>query len=136
MDHSCEGCGKRFQARRGAKTCSATCRKRVSDRLKAVGGTTAPPGNVGPAPTPQAQPELVAAVAAELEAAGRLDTALGRQALRLAQRMHSEFDTGSAIAALSKELRATMAEALKDATPVADPLDELAARRSRKAAGA
>jgi hypothetical protein len=101
--------------------------------LKAVGGTAVRRGDVDPA---SARPELVAAIEAELEAAGRLDTALGRQALRLAQRMHSEFDTGSAIAALSRELRATMAEALKDATPVADPLDELAARRSRKAAGA
>jgi hypothetical protein len=68
---------------------------------------------------------------AELQAAGRADTALGQQALALAERVNNPRDTGSAIAALSKELRAVMVEALKGAEVAADPLDELRARRDR-----
>jgi hypothetical protein len=53
----------------------------------------------------------------------------------LAKRLSaSTFDTGSATAALSKELREVMAKALADATIGVDPLDELRARRDRKRA--
>jgi hypothetical protein len=83
-----------------------------------------------------AEEPLVAAIRRELEGARRLDTALGRQAMRLAERMHSMMDTGSAVAALSRELRAVMAEALAGVPAKADGLDELAARRERKASGA
>jgi len=72
----------------------------------------------------------------ELRSAGQLNSALGAQAVRLAERMESPFDTGSAIAALSRELRAVMTEALQDASRAVDPLDELAQRRLQKAAGA
>jgi hypothetical protein len=78
----------------------------------------------------------VAAVRAELEAADRLGTALGQQALALAERMSSKFDTGSAVAAVSKELRAVMDAALANAATAADALDELSARRRAKASSA
>jgi hypothetical protein len=77
---------------------------------------------------------LVVATKVELEAAGRLDSVLGQQALRLAQQM-SGFETGGGMAALSRELRATMAEATRGAAVAADPLDELKARRDAKRAG-
>jgi hypothetical protein len=130
----CSACGKPFEAERStAKFCGATCRKRQSRKAGPVADM--------PDPTPIAPPEtakdsLVDAVKADLKAAGRLDSALGRQALRLAERMGSTFDTGSAIAALSRELRAVMAEALQNGAKAADGLDELAARRAQKAAGA
>lgn len=79
---------------------------------------------------------LVAAVRAELEAAERDATALGAQALALAARIDTGADTGSAIAALSKELRAVMDSALAGAAKAADKLDELSERRKRKASGA
>lgn len=78
---------------------------------------------------------MVAAVMAELVEAGRLDTVLGQQALTIAEKLGSLFDTGSSAAALSKELRALMAEAVKGAAVAADPLDELRARRAAKRAG-
>jgi hypothetical protein len=59
--------------------------------------------------------DLVAQVQTELAAAGRLDTYLGQGALVLARKMGNTFDTGSATAAVHRELRATMAEALVDA---------------------
>lgn len=126
---TCAACGKPFETQyKIAKFCGATCRKRKQRR-----------GAVVEALPPPVQPEsgsLADAVRVELQAAGRLDTALGRQAVLLAERASSPFDTGSAIAAVSRELRAVMAEALKDSSAVADPLDELAHRRMVKAAGA
>lgn len=131
MDVTCATCGNTFQARRSsAKYCGKTCQKR-SERQSKPAMQAAPDVPVVEFP---ALP-VVEATKRELEAAGRLETALGQQALRLAKRMHSEFDTGSALASISRELRAVMAEALKGAAPVADPLDELAERRRRKAAG-
>jgi hypothetical protein len=58
-----------------------------------------------------------------------------RQSLRrtcvAARRIGAPFDTGSSVAAVSKELRAVMAKALEDAHG-ADPLDQLRARRLSK----
>ncbi len=78
---------------------------------------------------------LLEALRRELAAAGRLDTALGQQALALAVKLSSPFDTGSAMAAVSRELRAVREEALRGAEQVADPLDELRLRRDAKRAG-
>jgi hypothetical protein len=129
MKVSCAACGRSFDAeRKTAKYCGPTCRKRKQRRGASVDALPAPP-------QPIAQ-SLADAVRADLELAGRLDTALGRQAVQLAERMASPFDTGSAIAALSRELRAVMSEALKDSSTAADPLDELAQRRALKAASA
>lgn len=71
---------------------------------------------------------------AELDAAGRADTYLGAAALALADRI----DQSTAVmgfAALVKELRATMDAALAGVKKVADPLDELRARRDAKRTG-
>jgi hypothetical protein len=94
--------------------------------------TTLPEPAISP---PDQDFPLVNAVKADLDAAGRLDTPLGQQAVRLAQRMCSPYDTGSALAAVSKELRSVMAEALKDVDAGGDALDELAERRLKRAAG-
>jgi len=121
MDAQCASCGGTFEAQRSsAKYCGQTCRKRGSRR-----------GEVATLPPADEPVGLVAATLAELQAAGRADTALGQQALALAERVNNPRDTGSAIAALSRELRAVMVEALKGVEVAADPLDELRARRDR-----
>jgi hypothetical protein len=74
-------------------------------------------------------------VKAELTATGCDGSSLGAQAIQIARRMTNQFDTGSAFAALSKELRSVMAQAMAGATPAADPLDELRARRDAKRLG-
>lgn len=76
--------------------------------------------------------DVVAAVWRELAAAGQAETPLGRLALLLAARLGSPADTGSATAALSKELRAVVAAALAAAPAAADPVDELRARRNAR----
>jgi hypothetical protein len=97
--------------------------------------------HVAPRPRPGESPPrpvntaLVDAVRAELTIAGRLDSAPGQRALRLAVAMCEFGITGGGLAALSKELRATMAEALQNAATANDPLDELRARRDRKVLG-
>ncbi|WP_201029539.1 hypothetical protein [Mycolicibacterium canariasense] len=88
-----------------------------------------------PSPDGDGGNSLVKATMVELEAAGKLDSMLGQQALALARRMSGEV-TG--IAALSKELSRVMAAATAN-TPgsvaaVADGIDELRARRDAKRA--
>ena len=78
---------------------------------------------------------LGSVTARELEAADRLDTVLGQAALVLARRIESPMETGSSIASMTKQLRETLADALKGAQRVADPLDEIRARRDSKRAG-
>lgn len=126
MTRTCSSCGRPFEAERStAKYCGPTCRKRASRR------PSEPSGPVAALPI-----GLVEATRTELAAAGQESSALGQAALRLAERMCGEFDTGSAVAALSKELRAVMAEALADAPKAADAMDELALRRAQRASGA
>jgi hypothetical protein len=125
MGRSCAGCGESIEQRHpSAKYCSDTCRQRGSRKGRQA------------ASVDSAEPPLVAAVRRELQAAGRLDGVLGQQAVELARQMASPFDTGSARASVSRELRAVMAEALADAPAADDALDELTQRRMRKTAGA
>ncbi len=75
----------------------------------------------------------------ELERVGRLNTALGQAAVLLARRLDgSSRDTGSAVAALARQLQATLAAATANVGDEASPLDrardELAARRARRGA--
>lgn len=134
MTRACAWCGHTFEAKRPtAKFCSSNCRAKSSNASKRAPRPA--PAEVPPVPLPVAS-GLVAAVRAELEAAERDATALGAQALALAARIDTGADTGSAIAALSKELRAVMDSALAGAAKAADKLDELSERRKRKASGA
>jgi hypothetical protein len=71
---------------------------------------------------------LSAATRAELAAVGRVESPAGQQALMLAERLDAGQDTGSGIAALSRELRATMVVAMADAHRVESELDKLRRR--------
>ena len=123
MRRACDMCGRDYEAKRSdSRTCGSTCRNN-----KARGAD-----RVGPVDSP-----LVRATHAELEAAGKLNTRHGQQALVLAARM----STGTGVGPLSKELDRVMAAAI-GFTPVATPapgagddVDELRARRDAKRAG-
>lgn len=81
------------------------------------------------------EPALVASYRKQLEVADRLDTPEGTHVMHLAMVFAAGSHTASGAAALSRELRAAMESALRGAATQADKLDELAARRSRKASG-
>lgn len=126
MQRTCDVCGRDFEAkRRDAKMCSATCRSNKRN-MSAPSDAGDDGGN-----------SLVKATMAELEAAGKLDTMLGQQALSLARRMSSE---ATGVAALSKELSRVAAAALANvpgagsSTTAADEVDELRKRRNAKRA--
>jgi len=129
---NCNFCGRPYEAKHvtTSKFCGVNCRNR----------------NARGAPPPPTPPvvslsqaddgdtttnDLNKATKAELEAAGKLDTSLGQQAMSLAVRMGG-FDTGGGLAALSRELRAVMAEATHGAKASVDVVDELRARRNAK----
>lgn len=125
MQRTCDVCGRDFEAKRkDARTCSATCRSNKRN----MSSPPDPDGDGGNS--------LVKATMVELEAAGKLDSMLGQQALALARRMSTEV-TG--VAALSKELSRVMAAATANvagsgSAVVVDAVDELRARRNAKRA--
>lgn len=132
----CDHCAGTMPASkpRNAKYCSAKCQRAAANQRRRDGGpalesVATPPAEVQPAPPVDASP-LAGIVRKELTAAGRLDTTLGQQALAIAEKMHTAG--GTALAALSKELRTVMAEATKGASAAMDPIDELKLRRDRK----
>lgn len=141
MDRTCEVCSTQYVAKRAtSKYCSGACRKRAADRReaeraadRAASSQVSEPAAARPAPST----ELTDRIAAELEAAGRLDSIAGRQALLLARRLEDpETSFGSAAASLSRELREVMAEAMAGVALADDPVerfrDELRERRERK----
>jgi hypothetical protein len=75
--------------------------------------------------------ELVAVTRRALVELGRADSVLGAMAVELA-RLEAPGEGGSSMAALSKELRATMAAVVKDAPIGPDVVDRLRARRDAK----
>ena len=134
MKRECEVCGREYEAKRStSQVCGSTCRTRKSRQPK-------PATNPGPAPA--AAPangaelaDLVAMTQARLAEVERDQTVLGSLALILAGRLASgAVDTGSSIASLSKELRATIAAATEGAQTESDLVDELEERRARKLA--
>lgn len=135
MRRHCDACGKPYEAKRErSRFCGDTCQKRSRRARGPVAEAEEPQPRVRPLPVPSADTGLAAATERTLREAGRLDTYLGQSAVALAERIEarSSADTGSAYAALHRELRAVMAEALRGASVAADPIDELRARRDRK----
>lgn len=137
MDRSCEVCGAAFAPKRAtAKYCGPACKKRAFDQRaaqRAAAKSGLNPQVNGSEDRPKLSRELTDRVTTELEAAKRLDTVAGRQALLLARRLEDpETSFGAAAASLSKELREVMAEAMAGVAREGDPIDELRARRERK----
>lgn len=128
MQGACKRCGRPFVAKRPSRVyCGSACRSKAAQARKAGLPESVAPVQVVRLPAPTGQ--LAAATRAELEAADRLDTMLGQAALNLAVRVDAGQDTGSAIAAMVRELRATMERALDGVPAARDELDELKARR-------
>lgn len=137
MAHTCAGCGGEIEQPgpgRPRKYCT-TCRPPRNRRNPRV-VQLPEPEKPAAAEKPHAPGGLVESYRARLEAAECLNTPEGAHALHLAELLAAGSHTASGAAALSKELRAAMTEALKDAPVTADRLDELEARRKAKAAGA
>ena len=77
-------------------------------------------------------PSLLDSTRAALVDADRLYSVAGQAALVLAEQLVSGAHSGAGFAALVKQLHATMDVALDGARRVADPVDELLARRVRR----
>jgi hypothetical protein len=132
-ERSCDICGKIYEAKRKtSKFCGDTCRARHTRATAAKAAATGTSRTAAPV-VDYERPPLSAAVRAELEDMKRHETAVGQVALSLALRIETGMDTGSAMASLSKELRAALNEALRGAKDTQSGLegirDELAARR-------
>ena len=126
MRATCAHCGEPMEAASSRKRfCSTTCRVRAHEAAKVTplqrSERSQPAGRVADA------------VRAELKRVGRESSSLGASALLLAERIDAGKEPGSALAALNRELRATLAEALRGETRsgVAAMRDELAERRAR-----
>ena len=95
---------------------------------------------VAPPPPPDDRPRgpgpLESAALAELEAVGRAETLAGGVVLALARRIDQAGpdDTGSGFAALTKELRASLAAAVAGAE-TADEVDKVRRQREEKRRG-
>ena len=127
MTRTCEMCGKPFETKRpDAKTCSSTCRVRLSRS----GGSAPKLRVVVPMEDrPTRGGSLLGSVVVALEEAKALETPAGRLAVSLATRIDDpeSNDSGSAVASLSRELRAVLGEALARSSKSASPLDEIRA---------
>jgi hypothetical protein len=75
---------------------------------------------------------LETAARAELASVGREDSFAGAVAMHMARQMDRGGHTGSQTATMSRELRASLAEALRGGIPVGDGVDELQKRRAER----
>ena len=125
MQRACDSCGQQYETKRAtSRFCGERCKKRAQR------GHVIDMRDTRPA-TPVVT-GLTAATRSELEEAGRAETALGQAALALAARIESGADTGSAVASLTREGRATLEAATANAARAASPLDELRSRRAKR----
>ena len=86
----------------------------------------------GPLVMTRRKVSVLSSVRAALEGIGKEGTPMGAAALVLAGRLDVNEDPGSAMAAMSKELRTMMVELTKTAAAVNDPVDELRQRRKAR----
>lgn len=129
MKATCAFCGDPFVAKtRRARFCSDAHRKASSRQTGPVEG-----GSRSRRP-PAGRPKVSGferATQVELTRLGKVDTMLGQQALVLARRLSADSETGSAIAALSREHSRIM----ETLGATVEPEDEVSkARRAREAA--
>lgn len=97
----CAQCGAAFEAKRStAKYCSPKCRKRSNRRP--------PSTKAADRDLPAKLRSIEEAVRAELERLERTETLEGQQAIEISIRMGVLAESGSAVAALSKELSRVM----------------------------
>lgn len=132
----CDVCASRYQpARVTSKYCSDRCRKRAQRAHLAEPRT--PREEQPVAPRRHGVGPVTAAVLEELRAADRHGSALGQACLTLAARVDAgQAESGSALAALNRELRATLLATLQAGAAPSDALDEIARKRQERLAAA
>ena len=141
MEATCARCGQTFSpASKRARFCSVKCRTQAT-RARAKGEPESAVVKPKPkrsrkaaATEPDAPVGALGAVLAELRAAGRLESSAGQAAVALARRIDDGAESSSGLAALTREMRAAMAEALSRVEASGDALDELRARREARRA--
>ena len=117
------GCGTSLEKRHpSARWCSPRCKKRGQ---RAPSLVVLPAGDKTGDTAGDAEPALVAATRADLVAAERLATPLGESAMTLARGIAAGQHSGAALAALVREFRATLAEAMRGADRVESDLDRM-----------
>ena len=137
MERDCDRCGHPFApASKRARFCSVKCRTQAT-RARAQGQ---PESIAKPKRTRKPKPVdsptgTLGAVIAELTEAGRLQTSAGQAAVALARRIDDGAESSSGLAALTREMRAAMAEATANVAQAGDALDELRAKREARRAG-
>lgn len=130
----CAACSEKFEpANKLARFCKRDecVRSRARDRKRK---------QLGVAPSPPASETMeassgspYAAVLRVLKETGQVDSPDGQIALELARRLtFAGSDTGSSVAAVARELRTALRDAIQEAQLVGDPLDELRERRARR----
>lgn len=144
-DRSCEECGTAFTpSRRDQRFCKAYCRVKANRRPTKV-GRAKQEGKSGagsaevvelkaaPAPPQDVDGGLAAQVRSSLTDAGALATVAGMAALTLARQIEKGQDSGSAVASMTKQLSALMAEARAESAPSQrDAADDVMARAAAK----
>ncbi len=130
MERPCDSCRTLYTAKSPlSRYCSSRCAKRA--QRTGLSRSAAEPAVV--AAVPSGTGAVEAAVRDALEAAGRLSTPLGEVALVLARRLDAPGgESGSALAAVAKQLTMTLATVTSDAPPADDLLHELRIRHDRK----
>lgn len=137
MQRTCEVCGVTFEAKlRTAIYCGKTCGMRAHRRRKseaAAGGTVVAIGTTS-VEVDHVAGAVESATLAVLTDTERVDTPLGQAALVMARKVDGGRDTGAGLAALVKQLEATLRSATSGVAQESSPLDsardELAARRA------
>lgn len=137
MQRSCDACGNPYEAKTPrSRFCKTNCRVAYSRGTRPPQGLTVIAG-APPEPPPPLSSTLVERTRRDLENAGRLDTWLGQSALAMAETVATGRGTPAGLSAANRELRETMAAALRGAdaptSAVIRHRDELAARRARGA---
>lgn len=136
MEAICARCAQPFSAAsKRARFCSVKCRTQAT-RARAAGQpeslTPAKPKRIVKAKPEAVTTGALGAVLDELQAAGRLQSSAGQAAVALARRIDDGAESSAGLAALTREMRAAMAEALSRAEATGDALDELRARREAR----
>lgn len=143
MKRKCDSCGRAYEAKtKRSRYCKRPECVRERERERKRKGKK-PAATVVQLPDRSAEtsdaPDSATTYAAalrELREANRVDSALGQAALRLAARIDaSATDSGSALAAMVRQLQQTLRAATADASVDGDPIDELRARREARQGG-
>ena len=132
MTRICRGCDTDISDRHpSAKTCSNTCRVRISSQRR-----NSEPGNSEPANT-EGTLQLVEHTQATLVKTGLLLTPEGQLLMHLANKLakSSTKETGSSMASLSKEYSRVLADIKSRDIAGADPIDILLERRRLRMVG-